>query len=67
MVYVSLSEPCEGTPICPAFSIHTDGKDYFDDGDLYVKGFSSEDQDHAWELSEKSVISLEFGSDKYVN
>jgi hypothetical protein len=25
---------------------------YFDDGDLYVKGFSSEDQDHPWELSE---------------
>ena len=52
MVYVPLNEPCERTPICPAFSIHTDGKDYFDDGDLYVKGFSSEDQDHAWELSE---------------
>lgn len=40
----------------PAFYIHTDGKDYFeayfDDGDLYVSGFSSEDQDHPWELSE---------------
>lgn len=40
----------------PAFSIHTDGKEYFeaffDDGDLYVNGFSSEDQDHPWELSE---------------
>ena len=40
----------------PAFSIHTDGKDYFEayfyDGDLYVSGFSSEDQDHPWELSE---------------
>lgn len=44
---------CERTPI---FSIHTDGKDYFeayfDDGDLYVSGFSSEDQDHPWELSQ---------------
>lgn len=41
---------------------------YFDDGDLYVNGFSSEDQDHPWELLlEKSVTSLEFGSDKYVN
>lgn len=40
----------------PAFSIHTDGKDYFeayfDDGDLYVSGFSSEDQDHPWGLGE---------------
>ena len=54
--YVPLNEPCERTPICPTFSIHTDGKEYFeayfDDGDLYVSGFSSEDQDHPWELSE---------------
>ena len=54
--YVPLSEPCERTPLCPTFSIHTDGKEYFeayfDDGDLYVNGFSSEDQDHPWELSE---------------
>lgn len=55
--YVS-PQQCEksGTVLCPAFSIHTDGKEYFeayfDDGDLYVSGFSSEDQDHPWELSE---------------
>ena len=62
MVYVSLSEPCEGTPICPAFSIHTDDKEYFDDG------FSSEDQDHAWELSEiVREIRYILRSDKYVN
>lgn len=54
--YVPLNQPCERTTLCPAFSIHTDGKEYFeayfDDGDLYVSGFSSEDQDHPWELSE---------------
>jgi hypothetical protein len=42
--------------VSPAFNMWTDGKEYFeayfDDGDLYVNGFSSEEDDHPWELSQ---------------
>lgn len=62
------SEPCERTPLHPTFTLHTDGKEYFADGDLYVNSFSSEDQDHPWELSEiVREIRYILGSDKYVN